>query len=236
MWDEGQARSSRDVDKLMLMKRRTPPTWYEYLRILLWPRRSWLRSGQYVTKRILRITATPHAVAAGVAAGAFTSFTPFMGVHFIIAALLAWLIRGNIIASALGTFVGNPLTFPFIWAATYQTGHFLLNSSPSTADTPPLADAMANVFRALWHVDMAAAGAAFSNIWFPLLYPMTVGGILVGLLVSVPIYFATRRGALIFRESRRNKLMKKASELRDRARQLAENRRLQKEGGVKSTP
>ena len=57
-------------------------------------------------------------VAAGVAAGAFTSFTPFMGLHFLFAALFAWAIRGNLLASALGTFVGNPLTFPFIWAAT----------------------------------------------------------------------------------------------------------------------
>lgn len=214
------------------MKRRTPPTWVEYLRILVWPRRSWLRSGQYVTKRILRITATPHAIAAGVAAGALTSFSPFMGLHFLIAAMLAWVVRGNLIASALGTFVGNPLTFPFIWAATYQTGHFLLQSRPSSVDTPPLAAAMADVFRALWELDMSGAKAALADIWFPLLYPMTVGGLVLGLCLAIPIYFATRRGALIFREARRNKLMAKAAQMRDRAKALAENRRLQKRGGM----
>ena len=82
-----------------------------------------MRSGQYVTKRILRLTATPHAVAAGVAAGAFTSFTPFMGLHFLLAAVLAWMVRGNLLAPALGTFVGNPLTFPFGHPRSQQSGH-----------------------------------------------------------------------------------------------------------------
>ena len=42
-------------------------------------------------------------------------FTPLIGFHFILAAVLAWVLRGNIIASAIGTAVGNPWTFPFIW-------------------------------------------------------------------------------------------------------------------------
>ena len=122
----------------MLFKRRTPPSWQETFRVWLWPRRSWLRSTQYVTKRILRLTATPYAIAAGVAAGVFTSFTPFMGLHFLVAALFAWLIRGNLIASALGTFFGNPLTFPIIWAATFNTGALILGKiySPIAGAAP----------------------------------------------------------------------------------------------------
>ena len=72
----------------MLFKRRHPEGWSEWLRTLVWPRHSWMRSGQYVMKRALRITATPYAVAMGLAAGAFTSFTPFMGLHFLLAATL----------------------------------------------------------------------------------------------------------------------------------------------------
>ena len=30
------------------------------------------------------------------------------------------------IAGAIGTCVGNPLTFPFIWASTYELGHIIL--------------------------------------------------------------------------------------------------------------
>ena len=206
----------------MLMKRRHPPSWSEYIRVWLWPRRSWLRSGQYVTKRILRLTASPHAVAAGVAAGAFTSFMPFLGFHFLIAAVIAWLLRGNLIASALGTFVGNPITFPFIWAATYEVGKTLVGNSAMASEAPHLASAMASVVAAVGRFDWDATVAALNYIWEPVLYPMTIGGLIIGPLLAVPLYFATRRTAILFRESRRDKLMKKAAALRDRAKEAAQ--------------
>lgn len=207
----------------MLLKRRKPPSWMESFRVWIWPRRSWLRSSQYVTKRILRLTATPHSVAAGVAAGAFTSFTPFMGLHFIFAAVFAWMLRGNLLASALGTFVGNPLTFPFIWAATYNTGQFLLHEAHSHAPPPDILRATKNVMGALFDFNGRAAMRALDNIWDPLLFPMLVGGIPLGLMCSIPLYFLTRRAAALFRESRRNKLIAKAAEVRERAQQMTDN-------------
>ncbi|MEM9734885.1 MAG: DUF2062 domain-containing protein [Pseudomonadota bacterium] len=204
------------------MKRRTPPGWWETVRVWVWPRRSWMRSGQYVTKRILRLTATPYAVAAGVAAGAFTSFTPFMGFHFFLAAFLAWIIRGNLIASALGTFVGNPLTFPLIWAATYKVGHFVLQTDFHAEETPSVMSAMSEVIAACWHFDGEGVVSAMGAIWTPILWPMLVGGCLLGPLVAVPLYFLTRRAAALFRESRRTKMMEKAKAIRDRAKQSAE--------------
>ena len=206
----------------MLMKRRKPPTWRESFRVWIWPRRSWLRSSQYVTKRILRLTATPHAVAAGVAAGAFTSFTPFMGLHFILAFVLAWLLRGNLLASALGTFVGNPVTFPFIWAATYQTGHFILGLDQGATETPALASAMADILGSLYAFDGMGALAGLKLIWDPILFPMLIGGTIVGTLFSVPLYFITRRTAGLFRESRKNKLMDKAAEIKSHAQKFSD--------------
>lgn len=204
----------------MLMKRRTPPSWLEWLRVWVWPRRSWMRSGQYVTKRILRLTASPHSVAAGVAAGAFTSFTPFMGLHFLLAAIFAWLVRGNLIASALGTFIGNPLTFPFIWAATYKTGQFVLQAD-TAGEAPALGRAMKRVMAACWNLDGTAALSALGNIWTPILYPMLIGGMIVGPLVTIPLYLLTKRAALMFRESRRDKLMTKAAEIKAKAQAAA---------------
>ncbi|MCB1460959.1 MAG: DUF2062 domain-containing protein, partial [Nitratireductor sp.] len=116
----------------MLFSRRNPASWREKLRIALWPRRNWLRSTQYLAKRVLRLTASPHSVAAGVAAGVFASFTPFLGFHFMIAFAVSYVIAGNLIAAAAGTFFGNPLTFPFIWASTYGLGRFILSGAQST--------------------------------------------------------------------------------------------------------
>ena len=51
------------------------------------------------------------------------SITPFIGFHLIITFALAWLLRGNMIAGVIaGTCFGNPVTYPFIWASTYQLG------------------------------------------------------------------------------------------------------------------
>ena len=62
----------------------------------------------------------------GAAVGAFVACTPFIGLHFVITFALAWLVRGNMIAGAIGTGLGNPATFPFIWAGTYEIGQLML--------------------------------------------------------------------------------------------------------------
>ncbi|MEQ8949382.1 DUF2062 domain-containing protein, partial [Parvibaculum sp.] len=87
----------------------------EKLKEIFWPRSGWKRAIQYGWRRVWRLSGTPHAIALGVAAGAFSSCTPFLGFHILVAMLIAWVIRGNLIASALGTFIGNPITFPVIW-------------------------------------------------------------------------------------------------------------------------
>lgn len=81
---------------------------------LIWPKMGLSRAWRYLVHRMARLSASPHAIALGFAAGAFVSFTPFIGFHFILAGLLAFSLRASIIASAIGTVVGNPVTFPFI--------------------------------------------------------------------------------------------------------------------------
>src|SRR6185312_714907 len=109
----------------MLFRRRESEPLRERVRVWLWPRRSFTRSLQYFSKRILRLNATPHAVAAGVGAGVFASFFP-LGSHFVIAAVVTWLIAGNLVAALLGAAVGgNPLTVPILWGASWATGKLI---------------------------------------------------------------------------------------------------------------
>ena len=81
----------------MLFRRRTPPRLSEKIRVWLWPRRNWKRSSRYISHRLRRLRATPHAIALGCATGVFASFTPFLGGHFVLAGVLAWLTRGSIL-------------------------------------------------------------------------------------------------------------------------------------------
>jgi len=197
----------------MLFGRRTPENWRERLRVAMWPRRSWARSFQYVSKRILRLTASPHSVAAGVAAGVFASFTPFMGFHFLIAFGLAYLLAGNFLAAGLGTFVGNPLTFPFIWASTYATGRFILLGA--TSSEPPTRVAEMGTGGVFSH-GVFGAMEKIADLWNPVLKPMTVGGVPLGIVAAVFFYFATRSMAVGFRAARARQIAEKAAANRAR--------------------
>lgn len=192
----------------MLFARKTPIGWKEKLRIAIWPRRSWSRSTKYVAKRVLRITASPHAIAAGIAAGVFASFTPYLGLHFFLAFAIAYVVAGNFIAAATGTFIGNPLTFPFIWAATLSTGNFILTGSFHTgAKLHQLKELARTDF---WHMGWDDVWQFVLNVWEPILMPMTVGAIPIGIVISLIFYCVTRWTAVAFQVSRRQKLNDKA--------------------------
>ncbi|MEM6682856.1 MAG: DUF2062 domain-containing protein [Pseudomonadota bacterium] len=106
----------------MLFRSRKPRTIVSRLAAFVWPRGGVVRSIEYLRHRLGRLPDTPHRLAAGFASGVACSFTPLIGLHFVLAALLALAVRGNLLASAFGTAVGNPWTFPFIWSTTFVVG------------------------------------------------------------------------------------------------------------------
>lgn len=68
-----------------------------------------------------------HSVARGVALGLAVSFVLPIG-QIILAALLASLVRGNVLVAAVATLPSNPLTFPAIYYAAYRLGAWLLDT------------------------------------------------------------------------------------------------------------
>ncbi|GGA93177.1 membrane protein [Brucella endophytica] len=181
----------------MLFQRRKPAGFRERLRTWLWPRRSFSRSFRYMGKRLMRITASPHAVAAGLAVGVFSAFTPFFGFHIIIAVILAWACAGNVAAAALGTTVANPLTIPVIWGATFEFGRFLLTGDLSSAGMPD------HLGRFLQHFNLA-------DIWGPVLKPMLFGSTVLGLAFALVVYVAARWATAAFRRKRLERLRARA--------------------------
>lgn len=85
-------------------------------------------------RRLSRIRADPHAVAAGFASGVALSFTPLFGLHVLLAIALAWAVRGHLVAAAIGTAVGNPLTFPVIISGAYGVGAAMLGAPDALAE------------------------------------------------------------------------------------------------------
>ncbi len=181
----------------MLFRRRVPLNLFARLRVAAWPRRSWSRSVRYFAKRVLRLSASPHAIAAGVAAGAFASFTPFVGLHFLIGFLIAFLIGGNMLAAALGTAFGNPLTFPFIWASTYALGNAILGASAHVVQPTELPHHL--------------AGRSIQAI-LPIVRPMVVGAVPLGLTVAAAVYAVVFYSVRGFQELRRERLAERRRE------------------------
>ena len=115
----------------MLFSRRHKPHIFHRVRNFIWPQAGFRRVTKYYTHRVRRIPGTPYAIAAGFACGAAISMTPFPGLHFILSGIFAWAIGGSILASAIGTAVGNPWTFPFIWLWIFNFGNWMLGTGES---------------------------------------------------------------------------------------------------------
>jgi uncharacterized protein (DUF2062 family) len=157
------------------------------------------RAWRYLVHRMARMKASPHAIALGFAAGAFASFTPFVGLHFILAGLIAFALRSSILASAIGTVVGNPLTFPFIWLATYNVGAALLGREAKgevVLDLPAIPENAVNAGM------MDFAERLFQRIE-PVFLPMLIGGTLLGLACAAACYFIVRLSVERFKQRRK---------------------------------
>jgi uncharacterized protein (DUF2062 family) len=170
----------------MLFRRREQPGPWERFKLWLWPRVSWRRSALYFLKRILRLSGTPYAIAMGAAVGAGVAFTPFLGFHLLIVAGIAWLVRGNVIAGVIASCVGNPITFPFIWAGSYRLGKVMLGESTASAPARLEHDLLEKSWDQLW----------------PVVKPMTVGSIPFALVVGAVVYLIVYKAISAYREGR----------------------------------
>ena len=83
----------------------------------------------YYKLKLARLPASSYAISAGFACGSMVSFTPLLGFHFVLAVVFSYLLRANYIAALIGTIVGNPISFPFIWGLIYKVGVFVVDRS-----------------------------------------------------------------------------------------------------------
>lgn len=69
--------------------------------------------------------ASRSGVAGGLAIGVLVSFTPLIGLHMVMAALAAYLLRLNLPAALVGAWFMNPFTAPVLLPAVYLVGQAL---------------------------------------------------------------------------------------------------------------
>lgn len=126
----------------------------------------------YYKFKLARLPASSYAISAGFACGSMVSFTPLIGFHFVLAVMFAYLLRANYIAALIGTIVGNPISFPFIWGLIYKVGAFIVDK--------PEDNLRPNINFEI-----------IINQTYDIFIPMLVGGAVLAIPIWVTTYFIT---------------------------------------------
>lgn len=215
----------------MVFKRRDPKSWPRAVLDFLWPKGGWARAFHYVKHRMRRLPDSPERIARGVFAGVFTAFTPFYGLHFFIAAGLAFIMRGNIIAALMSTFFGNPLTYVPIGVAALSTGHWLLGGSvENDVDSSfggKFVDAGADLkdnFIAIF-TDATADWTRLEVFYDQIFFPYLIGGILPGLFFGILCYYLSVPVIRVYQKRRKGMIKAKLEAIKAKAAGKADAKR-----------
>ena len=133
--------------------------------------------------------ASSYAISAGFACGSMVSFTPLLGFHFVLAVVFSYLLRANYIAALIGTIVGNPISFPFIWGLIYKVGAFIVDRSDNNLSP---------------NINFEI----IINQTYDIFIPMLVGGAVLAIPVWVLTYFITYSFVSSFKKARIKKQKK----------------------------
>ena len=215
----------------MVFKRRDPKSWPRAFLDFLWPRGGWTRAFHYVKHRMRRLPDSPERIARGIFAGVFAAFTPFYGFHFFIAAGLAFVMRGNIIASLMATFFGNPLTYVPIGVASLQTGYWLLgdrmDEGVQRSFGGKFVDAGADLkdnFKAIF-TDATADWSRLSVFYDEIFFPYMVGGVLPGIFFGALCYYLSVPVIRVYQKRRKGMIKSKLEAIKAKAAAKAEAKR-----------
>lgn len=177
----------------------------------VYPPGGWGRAFNYVYHRLKRLPDPPHRIARGISAGMLLTFSPLFGAHIPGAALLAWGMRGNMIAAMLTTMSGNPITFPFIAVGCLSTGNWMLGM-----DTHIRFHEISASFRRagseLWwnlkaiFTPNTAHWNGLADFFRDIFLPYLLGGLLWGAIAAIAAYALAHR-AIDAYQRRRSRLL-----------------------------
>ncbi|MBL42221.1 MAG: hypothetical protein CMM49_06145 [Rhodospirillaceae bacterium] len=176
----------------MLFGSRKPKNYFKVIINFFWPKTGIKRAVKYSRYRFIRLPGSSYSIAAGFACGVAVSFTPLIGFHFVGAAFFAWLIGGNLIASAIGTAIGNPWTFPLIWFWILNLGRWVIGDFSNNIDT-----------------DLEITNSSITNNVNEVLIPMLIGGLIMAPVTWFASYYPTKYLIVSYRAARKIRIDKK---------------------------
>jgi len=195
----------------VVFKRRTKRSYLQWATEFVYPTGGFRRATRYLVHRMRRLPDKPHRIARGVFAGVFVNFPPLFGVQVVSAAFLAWVMRGNILAAMLCTFLSNPITTPLIAVSSLELGYWILGRDESLSFLSIVA-AFGNAGSELWQnfkavfTDAPTKWERLAGFWRAVYFPYLVGSILPGIAFSLVAYYITIPLARAYQKIRDKKL------------------------------
>ena len=151
-------------------------------------------------RRLLAIDDPPERTALAFSIGVFIAFSPFLGLHTIMATVLAFIFRFNKIAIYTGTFVNNPfLTLVPIIVASYAIGAFVLGRPLRIPDEGLELLKSPRIFSGEYY------RLLFAQSW-NVLWPFSVGGMTLSVVCSLIAYPLTLRALRAYRSHKSHRL------------------------------
>ena len=200
-----------------MFKRRERRSIFRFFYEVIFSLKGISRAIEYVGIRLKRIPDTPHKISLGMSCGIFASFTPLFGLHFLIAGLLSYVLRANVLASLIGTFIGNPITFPIITVFNLKLGEWILGSSEySGVDGGKIFEGFLD-FIFLIYKNLFTEGSVGENSVPKLneflngvFIPYSLGGLIGGIFVAIISYFLLRPLVATYQKQRDSLRAKRA--------------------------
>lgn len=181
------------------------------VREFFYPSIGFLAWSRYIFLSLNRKPASSHSLALGFAIGAWISFTPFIGLHGLGSIALAYMFSGSLVAALIGTLVGNPWTFPFIWQSSFKYGNVILGRDNLNQGSINLKEMVDNL---LQNFSMDSFMDNILYLWDKFILPMFIGGQPAGIIVGIFFYFLLKHNIDKFRQIRANRIAQKKAERR----------------------
>ena len=170
-----------------MFKRRTKATFFEKVKVFLRTFYSIRMYMRYILFKLSRSGDSDHRIVCGLASGIAISVTPFVGLHFTLSMIIAFILRGSPVAAAIGTAFGNPITFPFIWITIYKTGLFFMPSFKMVGNVK-----FVEFFISVKDTIVSFDIDKFFDKIYPVFFPMLIGSIPYYLITFLLSYFVIR--------------------------------------------
>jgi uncharacterized protein (DUF2062 family) len=149
-------------------------------------------------RRLLAIYDPPERTALAFSIGVFIAFSPFLGLHTIMATVLAFVFRFNKIAIYTGTFINNPIfTLVPIIIASYAVGAFVLGRPLRIPEEGLELLKNPHIFSGDYYRRI------FVQSW-DIVWPFAVGGMVLSVVCSVLAYPLTLRALRAYRAAKQH--------------------------------